>query len=269
MTDRYAVIGNPIAHSQSPLIHRAFAAQTAQDISYERILAPLDGFAEVAKSLVEQGYQGVNVTVPFKFDAFNFCDFKTPQAMQAGAVNTLKFTDYGVYGTNTDGDGLVRDILHNLGVSIQGKRILLLGAGGAAEGVLQPLLGQVPATLVVANRTLDKAKKMVNKSHAGEVQVAAHAYADLPEHYFDIVINATSTGLSETVLPIPDVYAEHSLAYDMMYGRDTLFMQHARAAGARVADGLGMLVEQAAEAFFYWRGVRPATQAVMDMLRAR
>ncbi|PKO46758.1 MAG: shikimate dehydrogenase [Betaproteobacteria bacterium HGW-Betaproteobacteria-22] len=269
MTDRYAVIGNPIAHSKSPLIHSAFAAQTSQDISYERILAPLDGFAEVAQSLAEQGYQGVNVTVPFKFDAFNFCDFKTPQAMRAGAVNTLKFTNHGVYGTNTDGDGLVRDIRHNLGVDIEGKRILLLGAGGAAEGVLQPLLAQLPAALVVANRTLDKAEKMVRKCKAGEVQVATCAYTELPETYFDIVINATSTGLSETALPIPAVYAAHCLAYEMMYGRDTLFMQHARAAGASVADGLGMLVEQAAEAFFYWRGVRPATQAVMDMLRAQ
>lgn len=269
MTDKYAVIGNPIAHSKSPLIHQAFAKQTAQDISYERILAPLDGFAATINTLLAQGYKGVNVTVPFKFEAFQLCHALTKQASLAGAVNTMKMTEHGIWGNNTDGDGLIRDITHNLKVTIQGKRVLLLGAGGAAEGVFQPLLAEKPALLVVANRTLDKAEKIVSKSHDKAEQCSASTFEDLKQQVFDIIINATSTGLTNVALPIPDtIFAEHCLAYDMMYGRETPFMQQARANGAHVADGLGMLVEQAAEAFNYWRSVRPETQAVIEMVRA-
>jgi len=268
MTDRYAVIGNPIAHSKSPLIHAAFAAQTGQDIQYDRVLAPLDGFAATVASLRENGFRGANVTVPFKLEAFNLANRLTERASDAGAVNTLLFSEQEIVGDNTDGVGLVRDILNNLGVAVAGKRVLLVGAGGAAEGVLHPMLEQQPALLVIANRTLDKALSMVKKvEEQGDfrfVSVNAYAFEDLQGQAFDIVINATSAGLSDSRLPLPeDIFAPGALAYDMMYGRDTPFMHFARAHGARVADGLGMLVEQAAEAFFLWRGVRPETAPVI------
>ncbi len=268
-TDRYAVVGNPIAHSKSPIIHAEFARKTNQDISYERILAPLDGFGATIFELIRQGYKGVNVTVPFKFEAYALCDSCSAQAKSAGAVNTLSFTEQGILGNNTDGDGLVADILRNLDTQIKNKRILLLGAGGAAEGVFQPLLMQHPATLVVANRTLDKAQAMVSKSLEGNVQALACTFDDLTDEQFDVVVNATSAGLTDAALPIPDsIFAPDCLAYDMMYGRETPFMQQARVNGARVADGLGMLVEQAAEAFYIWRAVRPETASVIDMVRA-
>jgi len=267
--DRYAVVGNPIAHSKSPLIHMEFARQTHQNISYERILAPLDGFEATVLELIKQGYKGVNVTVPFKFKAYDLCTTHSPQVQLAGAVNTMIFADSGIIGHNTDGDGLIEDITHNLKTPIRGKRVLLVGAGGAAEGVFQPLLVEHPKLLVVANRTLQKAEKIVSKSSDKAWQGKASTFEDLNNQQFDIVINATSTGLSDTALPIPDsVFAENCLAYDMMYGRETPFMQQARANGARVADGLGMLVEQAAEAFYLWRGVHPETQPVIDMIRA-
>lgn len=267
--DHYAVVGNPIAHSKSPIIHTEFAKQTHQHMSYERVLAPLDGFKATIKDLMRQGFKGVNVTVPFKFEAYALCDYHTEQAKLAGAVNTIKFTEYGLWGSNTDGDGLIADITHNLNTPIKGKRVLLLGAGGAAEGVFQPLLVQNPAQLVVANRTLDKAEKMVSKSFDSVIKGVACTFDDLKNQQFDLVINATSAGLSDTALPISsNVFAENCLAYDMMYGRETPFMAQARANGARVADGLGMLVEQAAEAFSYWRGVRPETKPVMDLVSA-
>ena len=265
MTDKYAVIGNPIKHSKSPLIHAEFAKQTGQDISYEAILAPLDGFVETVKRLIAEGYKGANVTVPFKFEAYNLCDVLTERAQHAGAVNTLIFTINHIKGDNTDGAGLISDIVSNFGIALQGARILILGAGGAAQGVFQPILAQQPATLVVANRTLDKAQKMASQ-HANKV--TACTFEDLKNQSFDIIINATSTGLTDTALPIPDtIFAKDCLAYDMMYGRETPFMAQARAAGAQVADGLGMLVEQAAEAFYLWRGVRPQTVPVIAQLR--
>jgi len=269
MTDKYAVIGNPIAHSKSPLIHEAFAKQTAQDMSYERVFAPLNEFPAKVQDLIAKGYKGVNVTVPFKFEAYALCTFLTDQAKLAGAVNTIKFVGNGIWGNNTDGEGLIQDITHNLRTPIKGKRVLLLGAGGAAEGVFQPLLVMRPDLLVVANRTIQKAEKIVSKSYGKAWQGKASTFEDLENHQFDIVINATSTGLTDTALPIPDkIFAKGCLAYDMMYGRETPFMKQARANGARVVDGLGMLVEQAAEAFRYWRGVRPQTQPVIEMVRA-
>lgn len=265
MTDKYAVIGNPIAHSKSPWIHAAFAKQTGQDISYEAMLAPLDGFTAKVRELIAEGYKGANVTVPFKFDAYNLCDALTERAQHAGAVNTLIFASNQIKGDNTDGTGLISDIANNFGIALQGARILILGAGGAAQGVLQPILAQQPAALVVANRTLDKAQKMVNQSAN---KVAACTFEGLKNQSFDIIINATSTGLTDTALPIPDtIFTKNCLAYDMMYGRETPFMAQARAAGAQVADGLGMLVEQAAEAFYVWRGVRPQTAPVIAQLR--
>jgi shikimate dehydrogenase len=273
MTDKYAVIGNPIAHSKSPLIHEAFAKQTGQDISYERILAPLDGFEATVRDLIAKGYQGANVTVPFKIVAYKLYPTYSPQAHLAGAVNTLVFANDGhgnveVIPHNTDGIGLVEDITVNLNHTIRSKRVLLLGAGGAAEGVYQPLLVNKPEVLIVANRTLENAQRVVNLSNDKAWQGIASNFEDLAGQQFDIIINATSTGLTDTALPIPNtIFAKGCLAYDMMYGRETPFMKQARQNGAQVADGLGMLVEQAAEAFYIWRGVRPETQSVMQQIR--
>ncbi len=268
MKDRYAVIGNPIAHSKSPKIHMAFAEQLQQEIEYEAILAPLDRFEDTVLGLIADGYKGVNITVPFKLEAYHFADRLAGGATHAGAVNTLSFSEGGVSGHNTDGIGLVCDIEQNLQRPIDGKRVLLLGAGGAAEGVLRPILEASPSQLIIANRTPEKALAMVNKVDSSVTKIEAKTFADLQNDAFDFVINATSAGLSDAVLPIPSrVFAKNCLAYDMMYGRETPFMKQARDAGATVADGLGMLVEQAAEAFYLWRGVRPKTQAVMQMLR--
>jgi shikimate dehydrogenase len=273
VVDRYAVVGNPIAHSKSPVIHEAFAEQTQQNMSYERILAPLDGFAATVQDLIAKGYKGVNVTVPFKFEAYTLANEQSVRASSAGAANTLIFDGQHIAADNTDGAGLVRDIEQNLQLPLSGKRVLLLGAGGAAEGVLQPILAANPALLVIANRTLDKALAMADKVAASTIstfaaKVTGCTFNDLQDQQFDVVINATSAGLTDTALPIPDtVFADGCLAYDMMYGRETPFMAQARANGARVADGLGMLVEQAAEAFYLWRGVRPQTYSIIEMIR--
>lgn len=274
MTDHYAVIGNPISHSKSPSIHEAFKLQTHQDLAYEAVLAPLDGFAALVKSLMDKGYRGANVTVPFKLEAYQLCDTLTERATSAGAVNTLIFAENKIKGDNTDGAGLVNDITQNLGINFANQHVLLLGAGGAAQGVLLPVLSAQPASLTIANRTIEKAHFMAQRvaaSHAVcpiSVTTFANLFPPQLKQPFDIVINATSAGLTASHLPISDrVFAKHTLAYDMMYGRETPFMAQARAAGAIVADGLGMLVEQAAEAFYVWRGVRPETAAVISSLR--
>jgi len=265
MTDKYAVIGNPISHSKSPQIHAEFAKQTNQDISYKPILAPLDEFEVTVRRLIDDGYKGVNVTVPFKLHAFLLSDTLSPLAQLADAANTLILNRKNIQGHNTDGLGLINDITKNLGTNLQGKRVLLLGAGGAAEGVFQPILEQNPAMLVVANRTLEKAQKMVNKSPN---KASASTFGAL-QGQFDIVINATSTGISDIALPIPSsIFSKDCLAYEMMYGRETPFMKLAKENGAQVTDGLGMLVEQAAEAFYLWRGVRPQTAPVIKMMRS-
>ncbi len=272
MTDFYAVIGNPIEHSKSPVIHHAFAQFTHQDIQYERVLAPLDGFAETVHGLIDHGFKGANVTVPFKLEAFAMADRLTERAQDAGAVNTLIFDAEGIVGDNTDGVGLVRDITQNIGVSFAGKRVLLIGAGGASEGVLHPILASQPALLIITNRTLDKALNMVKRVEARDemlfVSVNAYAFDDLHGQQFDIVINATSAGLSDSQLPLPSgIFATNALAYDMMYGRITPFMAFANQHGATVFDGLGMLIEQAAEAFSVWRGIRPPTAPVIEMFK--
>jgi shikimate dehydrogenase len=265
VVDRYAVIGNPIAHSKSPQIHAEFAKQTGQAISYKAILAPLDEFEITVRRLIDDGYKGVNVTVPFKLQAFLLADKLSPLAQSAGAANTLILNRKNIQGHNTDGVGLINDVANNLGIALQGKRVLLLGAGGAAEGVFQPILEQKPILLVVANRTLDKAQKIVNKAPS---KASASTFGAI-QGQFDIVINATSTGLSDSALPISNsIFAEGCLAYEMMYGRETPFMQQAKENGAQVADGLGMLVEQAAEAFYLWRGVRPETAPIIKMMRS-
>ncbi|MFA6040852.1 MAG: shikimate dehydrogenase [Methylophilus sp.] len=273
MTKKYAVIGNPIEHSKSPLIHQIFASQFGIEIVYERVLAPLGGFTHTLQDLIAQGYQGANVTVPFKFDAYHVAQQLKARAKQAGAANTLSFDSvHGVIADNTDGTGLVRDIQQNLGVAIKAKRVLLIGAGGAAEGVTYPLAENMPSVFVIANRSVDKALSIVQKLQAIEAfsttDIKSSDFAGLDGMAFDIVINATSAGLSDSKLNIANtVFAPDSLAYDMMYGRETPFMAQARLAGARVADGLGMLVEQAAEAFYIWHGLRPDTQAAIDALR--
>ena len=269
--DRYAVIGNPVEHSKSPVIHSEFARQTGQAIEYERILSPLDAFRETVLRFRDEGGKGLNVTVPFKLEAFQLTTTLTSRARYAEAVNTLKFEQDRIIGDNTDGAGLVRDIQNNLGITIERKRILLLGAGGAAQGVLYPLLDQDPALLVIANRTVDRALEMQRKVEQRDVlsrTVSAQTYESLDGLSFDIIINATSAGLTDSALPIPPgIFAADALAYDMMYGRETPFMQFARQEGAQVADGLGMLVEQAAESFYLWRDVRPDTRTVIEKLR--
>lgn len=269
MNDKYAVIGNPISHSKSPLIHEVFAKQTNQNIRYERILAPLDGFEAKVRDLIVQGFKGVNVTVPFKFEAYDLCQTHTERAFVAGAANTLIFNGGHIAGDNTDGAGLVNDIEKNSGLSLHGKQVLLLGAGGAAQGVLQPLVEAKPSQITVANRNINKAHLMVKRLSTEQTCNISVLDFDALAQPFDVIINATSAGLTDTALPIPDiVFAKDTLAYDMMYGRETPFMKQARECSAQVADGLGMLVEQAAEAFYIWRGVRPDTQSVMQQIRS-
>jgi shikimate dehydrogenase len=273
MSERYAVFGNPIGHSKSPRIHALFAAQTGQDISYEAILAPREDFAGTVERFILRGGKGANVTVPFKEEAFHLATHLTPRAQAAGAVNTLSFMDDGITGDNTDGAGLVRDLKANLGCDPAGRRILLLGAGGAARGVILPLLLEQPAELLIANRTEEKAARLVLEfaripGCAVAVKPDSIAFAALAGRQFDLVINATSAGLEDATLPVPDsIFARHCVAYEMLYGRETAFMRQAREAVARVADGLGMLVEQAAEAFFVWRGIRPHTAPVLLEMR--
>ena len=271
--DRYAVIGHPIAHSKSPSIHAAFAAQTGQTLVYEALLAPLDGFADTVRRFIAAGGKGMNVTVPFKLEAFALADHLSPRAKAAGAVNTLSFRADGIHGDNTDGLGLVRDLTANLHCPLAGRRVLLLGAGGAARGALQPLIEAGPARLHLANRTAAKAIDLAEQFRpiAGALNLTASGFDDIGGEAFDLVINATAASLSAAAPAIPDtVYAPGALAYDMMYGAEpTTFLLAARAAGARrVADGLGMLAEQAAESFLIWRGVRPDTAAVLATLRA-
>ncbi len=270
MSDRYVVIGNPIAHSKSPQIHARFAQQTGEDIAYERLLAPVDGFDAAVREFIAAGGRGANVTVPFKLDAFALADERSARADAAGAVNTLKFDGGRIIGDNTDGVGLVRDIVANAGVPVAGKRVLLLGAGGAARGVVLPLLAESPAELTIANRTVAKADELL--AQFGHPALRASRFEHL-SGAFDIVINATSASLSAELPPVPvpaSVFSSASFAYDMMYGaQPTVFMQLAAMHGAAVRNGLGMLVEQAAESFFIWRGVRPDTAAVYQWLRSQ
>jgi shikimate dehydrogenase len=272
--DQYAVIGNPVAHSKSPFIHTRFAEQTGEALDYMHRLAPLDGFVASVRAFIEAGGRGLNVTVPFKLDAHALADTLSPRAAAAGAVNTLRFDADGIHGDNTDGVGLVRDIETNLGVPLAGARILLLGAGGAARGVVLPLLERAPLSLSIVNRTASKAEQL-----AGQFAQAAHDAGcvlagggpETVEHApYDVIVNATAGSL-DAALPDcdPAAFGAATLAYDMMYGaQPTVFMQHATALGARAADGLGMLVEQAAESFLVWRGVRPDGAPVLAALRA-
>ena len=261
MTERYAVIGHPVSHSQSPAIHARFAQAAGQKIEYGRIEAPLDGFERAVDEFRAAGGKGLNVTLPFKQAAFRYCDEVTDRAREGQVVNTLLFGDR-TRGDNTDGIGLVRDIEGNLAVPLGGKTALLMGAGGAAQAVVGALLAARVGKLVIANRTFAKAEAL-----AARFKATAARYDEIRDP-FDIVINATSAGLGTEPVAFPGAaIGRATLAYDMVYGRTTPFLQAAGAKGAKCADGLGMLVEQAAESFFLWRGVRPPTRSVLASLR--
>ena len=268
MPDTYAVVGNPIAHSKSPQIHRAFAAATGQDLRYERLLAPLDGFEATIEAFAREGGLGCNVTMPFKQQAFALSRVLAPRAQLAGAVNTLSRRDSHWHGDNTDGAGIVRDLTRNLGVQLAGATVLILGAGGATRGVLGPLLAEDPARICVANRTLARAEEIVCLfAHAGRL-LATEPHAI--EERFGVVINATPWDEgSETRSWPTTIFERGALAYDMVYAdQPTPFMRWATEHGAaRAVDGLGMLIEQAAESFLIWRGVRPDTAPVFELLR--
>jgi shikimate dehydrogenase len=271
MTDRYAVIGNPIAQSKSPLIHTAFAQVTGQDIDYTKVLGPLGEFAATVDAFRASGGRGMNVTAPFKLDAFAYATDLAPSAQLAGAVNALKFEGERVYAENFDGVGLVRDVVHNLQCPLQGRRVLILGAGGATRGALLPLLAEQPAELVIVNRTVAKAQALAELAalhQTGAVPVQGLGY-EAVQGAFDVVLNASSSSLTAELPPLhPSVFAPGCLAYDLTYGKGlTPFLKLAQQAGVtRLADGVGMLAEQAAEAFAWWRGVRPETGAVIAAL---
>lgn len=267
--DQYAVVGHPISHSKSPKIHAEFASQTGQQLEYTAIQAPLDGFVHTVKEFFSHGGKGLNITVPFKEQAWSLCDSRSADAELAGAVNTLYLDEKKqLCGDNTDGKGLLRDLMVNHKVSIEGKRVLVLGAGGAVRGILQPLLAANPCEVVIANRTVAKADALVDLfTSAGAV--SASEFAKL-NGTFDVIINGTSASLSGDLPPLPQgLVSNQTVAYDMMYGAQmTVFNQWAQEQGAcQAIDGLGMLVEQAAEAFMCWRGVRPETSTVLDNLR--
>ena len=267
--DRYVVFGNPIAHSKSPVLHRLFAEQTGQAMQYDTLLAPLDDFQGCAAAFFKEG-RGANVTVPFKEQAYQLASQLSARAQRAGAVNTLsKLADGSLLGDNTDGAGLVRDLTVNAGFSLKGKRILILGAGGAVRGALEPILAQGPASVTIANRTVEKAEGLAELfSDLGPVAASGFDWLREP---VDLIINATSASLAGEVPPIASSLIEpgNTLCYDMMYGKEqTPFCAWAVEQGAgQVMDGLGMLAEQAAEAFFVWRGVRPDTAPALAQLR--
>lgn len=274
LVDRYAVLGHPVAHSQSPFIHEAFALQTGQRMTYEKLLSPLDAFADTVRAFARQGGKGCNVTVPFKFEAPALADQVTARARLAGAANVLGFAGQEWWADNTDGIGLVRDIVQGADVALQGRRVLLVGAGGAAAGVLGPLIEALPAEVLVVNRTADRATALVVRHRAWAtrhgVALAGGGLA-APRGEFDVVINASSSSLQGGPVPVAStVLSPGTLAVDLMYGAAAQpFLAWAQAHGAQARDGLGMLVEQAAAAFFLWRGVQPHTAPVLAALRLR
>jgi len=269
----FAVIGNPIHHSLSPQIHSAFAKETGLHIDYEAILSPLDEFKNTIHKLIAQKLSGVNVTLPFKKEAYELASKHSNHAKIAQAVNTLEFKDDLIIGHNTDGIGLVRDLEQNSNVDLKRKKILLIGAGGAAEGVIYSMLEKKPSELILTNRTIEKTNVIKNKMdmHAKSFNVNLNVIeiTKLPHQYFDLIINATSAGLNNADLAINHkVFHKSSLAYDMMYGKETSFIREAQSQGSKTSDGLGMLVEQAAEAFFIWHHIKPKTKPLIEFLRA-
>jgi shikimate dehydrogenase len=267
------VIGNPIHHSLSPQIHAAFAKENGLHIAYEAILSPLDQFTNTMHKLIAQKLSGVNVTLPFKKEAYQLATTHSSHARISEAVNTLEFKQGEMIGHNTDGIGLVRDLEQNLDTHLKNKKILLIGAGGAAEGVIYSMLEQKPSELTLTNRTIEKSnviqKKMDVYAKSFNVHLNVIEIPKCPHQYFDVIINATSASLSDANLNIDHkVFHEGSLAYDMMYGKETSFISEAKSRGSKVSDGLGMLVEQAAEAFFIWHHIKPQTKSVIESLRA-
>ncbi|CAM8385647.1 AroE Shikimate 5-dehydrogenase [Candidatus Methylopumilus universalis] len=269
----FAVIGNPIHHSLSPQIHRAFAKETGLHIEYEAILSPLDEFKNTIHQLIAQKLSGANVTLPFKKEAYELASQHSNHAKIAEAANTLEFKDDQIIGHNTDGIGLVRDLEQNLNIYLKSKKILLIGAGGAAEGVIYSMLEKKPSELILTNRTIEKSNVIQNKMdvHAKSFDVNLNVIeiAKCPHQYFDVIINATSAGLNNTELGIDHkVFHEGSLAYEMVYGKETSYIREAKSQGSKTSDGLGMLVEQAAEAFFIWHHIKPQTKSVIESLKA-
>lgn len=268
--DRYAVIGNPIKHSKSPWIHARFAQLTQQDLEYSALLVELDAFERRIEEFFDNGGKGLNVTVPFKERAWSRADRHSDTASIAGAVNTLYLDPDGtLVGDNTDGTGLLRDLKHNHGAQLRGKRVLLLGAGGAVKGVLPKIIAELPSEIYIANRTLEKAQTLADIANE-KVKAQAVQYLDIPEEAFDFVINGTSAGLQGELPALHSkIVSTHTWCYDMVYGvGDTRFQAWAKSLGAAKAlDGLGMLVEQAAESFKIWRGVSPNTEPVINELR--
>lgn len=275
--DRYGVIGQPIEHSRSPQIHALFAQATGQSMRYERLGPPLEGFEQAVLQFMQEGGSGLNVTLPFKERALGMAHTSSARARAAGAANTLLFQSHRIHADNTDGVGFVRDVTCNLGFSLEQKRVLLIGAGGAARGVLLPLLQHGPNRLVLSNRTLARARQVQHELQECGILLPRQldtlslcALEDIPAEPFDLVLNATSAGLSGGEIQVPSaVFAPTTLAYEMLYGATaTAFMQFARRCGAlQVVDGLGMLVEQAAESFRLWRGITPQTEPVLHLLR--
>jgi shikimate dehydrogenase len=264
--DQYRVFGNPIKQSRSPIIHQTFAQQTQQQLNYKSEYVELDQFEQTVKEFIKNGGKGANITVPFKEQALTICDKLTERARLAGAVNTLSFVDGKILGDNTDGQGLVQDLLNN-DVQLKNSRILLLGAGGAAKGVILPLLAQDPETIVIANRTIAKAENLINSFNNNKL--SALGFLEVGGGEFDLIINATSASLSGNIPPIAKELLVNTYCYDMVYGKElTPFLQWSKDNGAKkVIDGLGMLVGQAAESFRIWRHVQPEVTSVLQKLR--
>ena len=268
----FAVIGNPIQHSLSPQIHAAFAKDANLDLTYEAILSPLDQFKETVQTLLTKKLSGANVTLPFKKEAYELANEHSPYAKIAEAVNTFEFKNDLIIGHNTDGIGLVRDLEQNLHIHLTHKKFLLIGAGGAAEGVVYSILEKRSSQLTLTNRTIEKSIAIKNKMHEYAegfgVDFNVVEIKQIPHQYFDVIINATSASLNEADLGLDNkVFHEKSFAYDMMYGKETPFIKQAKSQQAKTSDGLGMLVEQAAEAFFIWHHIKPKTKSVIDLLR--
>ncbi|MEY3910269.1 MAG: Shikimate dehydrogenase [Pseudomonadota bacterium] len=268
----FAVIGNPIHHSLSPQIHAMFAKEEGLLLDYEAVLSPLDQFQHTIQTLISQKLNGANVTLPFKKEAYQLATTHSQEAKIAEAVNTLEFKDKEIIGHNTDGIGLVRDLEQNLNLNLKSKKILLMGAGGAAESVLYSMLEKNPLEITLTNRTIEKSNVIKNKMHAYatklNVDLNVVEIAKLPHQYFDVIINATSASLNEADLGLDNkVFHDQCLAYDMMYGKETPFIKQAKSQHAKTSDGLGMLVEQAAEAFYIWHHIKPQTKSVIDFFR--